>query len=74
MKHNKDSEPSTNDPASGVVELVWREARRRFVAGFPMRSDSIGSLLGLAATPGTQGTAGEHGEASAMMVARGGVC
>ena len=49
--------PGSNleDDAADALEAAFREARQRFVAGFPRRSDSIGYLLGLVATLGEQG-------------------
>ena len=47
-----DSQP---DSSAETLEGAWNEARQRFVAGFPKRSDSIGYLLGMVATLGPRG-------------------
>jgi len=47
------SAPLGDDDAA--LEQAWNEARNRFVAGFPKRSDSIGYLLALVSTFGAQG-------------------
>jgi two-component system, cell cycle response regulator len=45
--------PDTDEP-----EVAMREARQRFIAAFPKRSDSIGLLLGMVATLGSRGPIG----------------
>ena len=55
MTPSKGPDPNSNDAGTAALEAAWKEARQRFVAGFPKRSDSIGYLLGLVATLGVQG-------------------
>ena len=50
--HRDDSQP---DSSGETLEAAWNEARQRFIAGFPKRSDSIGYLLGMVATLGPRG-------------------
>ena len=55
MTQPRDPEPGTGGTADDALAAAWYEARQRFIAGFPKRSDSIGYLLGLVATFGKQG-------------------
>ncbi|MEI6669506.1 MAG: response regulator [Acidobacteriota bacterium] len=55
MTPSQDPESNQDNSGMDALEAAWNEARQRFVAGFPKRADSIGYLLGLAATLGDQG-------------------
>jgi len=55
MTPSRNPEPNTNDPGTDQLKTAWNEARHRFVAGFPKRSDSIGYLLGMVATLADKG-------------------
>jgi DNA-binding response OmpR family regulator/HPt (histidine-containing phosphotransfer) domain-containing protein len=55
MTPSDQNDQPARDPEMAELEAAWNEARERFVAGFPKRSDSIGYLLALVATLGDQG-------------------